>query len=274
VIARIKNRYLFGTGSVLVFITIIVFWRNFNSSQLIDTALTSGYLLLTMIASLALFNLRKRFSFLRIGSAVIWLQIHIYVGYMAVLLFLLHIGFRWPDGTIGIMLAVLFIIVAFSGVIGLMMSRVLPARLTARGGNVNFEQIPELCYAIKLQAEEITVNSIEMAGESTIADFYVAHLGAFFLGSRRFCLNHFVGSARHLESLIARIHAVRRYLNEDENEIMDRLESYVIEKDNLDFQYTWLWCLKAWLFVHVPFSFGLLVLGSFHGLLALQFFGG
>lgn len=272
-LVRMRKRYFFGVGSVLIFIIFYLLWQNINANQLIHTSIVSGYLLLSMLALLALFNLRKRFSFLPLGSASMWLQAHIYIGYMAIFLFLSHIDFRWPNGIIEITLAILFIIVALSGIIGLIMSNMIPSRLTAHGGNVSFEGIPELSRNIKKQAEDMVIDSVQCTGKSTIADFYVNHLEMFFLRSRRLSLNHVLGSSHHTEPLFARIHAVRRYLNKGENEIMDRLEDSIATKDNLDYQYTWQWLLKAWLFIHIPLSCALLVLGSFHGLLALQFLG-
>jgi len=270
----IKQRYLRGIGAVLAFVTTLALWQFAQLSQLIDTSIVTGSVLLSMIAILALLNLRKRFSFLPIGSAVTWLQIHIYVAYMAIFLFVFHIGFRMPSGMIEIMLAILFVLVALSGVVGVLMSRMVPSRLTVRGGNIDFEQIPELRRKIKDRAEAIAFDSIKSTKQSTIADFYVDRLELFFMGSQTFFFNHLLGSRHHVEPLLARMEASRRYLNEEENEIMDRLESDVIEKDTLDFQHTWQWSLKVWLFVHIPISYGLLVLGAFHGLLAFQFLGG
>ncbi len=271
---RIKRRYVLGAGSVVVFSSILYLWQFGNINRLVDTSIVTGSLLLSMIALLALFNLRKRFSFLPIGSAASWLQIHVYVGYMVIFLFIAHAGWRWPGGTIAMILMLLFILVALSGVVGLMMSKMIPARLTARGVNVDFEQILALRRKVKLEAEQMAVESIKRTSKSTIADFYADRLEIFFIRSHFFFLAHFLGSTRHIEPIQTQIHALRRYLDDDENAIMDRLASCIIEKDNLDFQYTWQWFLRAWLFVHIPLSLGLLVLGSFHGLLAYQFLGG
>jgi hypothetical protein len=145
--------------------------------------------------------------------------------------------------------------------------------LTARGGNVDFEQIPELRRKIKTRAEKIAVESIQLTGKSTIADFYIDCLESFFTVSNYFFSNHVLASKHHIDPLHTRIHALRRYLNDEENEIIEQLELLLIEKDMLDFQHCWQWVLRVWLFLHIPLSSGLLVLGSFHGLLAFQFLG-
>ncbi len=269
-----KRRRMLGITTVFTFAVMLVLWQFDHVQRLEDTSLFTGYLLITMVAVLALLNLRKRFSFLPLGTAEGWLQVHIYLGCMAVFLFFMHIELHWPTGVIETLLAILFLCVAVSGVLGLILSRVIPSRLTARGGNVDFEQIPELRRKVKWKAEEIAVESIKLTGKSTIADFYVDRLEMFFIASNYFFSKHILGSKHHVEPLYTRIQATRRYLNDEENEIMNQLESLLSEKDMLDFQHSWQWVLKVWLFLHIPLSSALLVLGSFHGLLAFHFLGG
>lgn len=268
-----KRRSMLGITSVVTFSALLALWQFDHFSRLSDTSLLTGYLLIGMVAVLALLNVRKRFSFLPLGTVEGWLQVHIYMGCMVVVLFFMHLGLHWPSGLIEIVLAVLFLCVALSGIVGLILSRVIPSRLTARGGNVDFEQIPELRRKIKTRAEKIAVESIQLTGKSTIADFYIDCLESFFTVSNYFFSNHVLASKHHIDPLHTRIHALRRYLNDEENEIIEQLELLLIEKDMLDFQHCWQWVLRVWLFLHIPLSSGLLVLGSFHGLLAFQFLG-
>jgi len=59
----------------------------------------SGYILMASIVYLAAFNLRKKLPFLPVlGSAAIWMQIHIYVGLSTFLLFGFHVAWRIPNG--------------------------------------------------------------------------------------------------------------------------------------------------------------------------------
>ena len=81
---------------VLVILTLSVLWL--YSLTLSKTAFASGILLLCCILFLAAYQWRKKLSFLSLGTATVWLQFHIFVGLMSSLLFLMHIGFRVPDG--------------------------------------------------------------------------------------------------------------------------------------------------------------------------------
>lgn len=256
------------TASVVILLSLHAMWRD----NLVETSVYSGLLLLFLVFSLITLNIRKRFSFLPIGRVSTWLQVHLYVAWFTIALFFTHIGFKVPRGGLESVLAVLFGVVALSGIIGLIFTRMLPRFLTDRGGNVAFDEIPHLRRRIKMEAEDLIINSVE-SQKPTIADFYVDRLEEYFIGSRRSLFNHLIGSNKHLEFVLNRMNALKRYLNKEELEIFARLEKLVIERDNLDYQYTFLFLLKTWLFVHVPLSYALLFLGIAHGFLAYRFVG-
>ena len=54
---------------------------------------------------------------------------------------------------------------------------------------------------------------------------------------------------------------------------MDAIIRQVQRKDDLDYQYALQGALKLWLFVHIPLTYGLLVLAIFHGLAACAYGG-
>ncbi|MBT7488011.1 MAG: hypothetical protein HN673_16730, partial [Rhodospirillales bacterium] len=79
----------------------------------------TGWLLLTSMLLLSLYGVRKKLTMLStIGRSATWVQFHVYLGYLCIGLFIIHIGFRVPDGWLEIMLALLFVLVAGSGVLG------------------------------------------------------------------------------------------------------------------------------------------------------------
>jgi hypothetical protein len=130
----------------------------FGSHRIYDAALydgtfLTGWTLFISMLFLTLFNLRKKLTMLPIGSNAIWLQVHIYLGWLTVLLFALHVGWRVPDGFIEITLAILFIVVAGTGVLGVALSRALPKRLTRRGEEVILERVPTFLAALREEAE-------------------------------------------------------------------------------------------------------------------------
>ncbi len=146
--------------------------------------LLTGLTLFGVLVLLTLFNARKKLPFLPLLRASTWMQIHIYVGLFSCVLFGLHTGWRIPTGTFEVTLAVLFYLVAVSGILGLAISRWLPARLTAYGENVIFERIPALRSAVRREVEEMVVESVGKSQSSAIADFYEAKLRTYFSGTR------------------------------------------------------------------------------------------
>ena len=65
-------------------------------------------LILALVLALTLFNARKKLPFLPLASAATWMQIHIYLGWFSIFVFLLHIHFRVPHGLLEATLAGVF----------------------------------------------------------------------------------------------------------------------------------------------------------------------
>ncbi len=71
-----------------------------------------------------------------------------------------------------------------------------------------------------------------------------------------------------------KIKAEDRYLNDKEREILDQITELVEAKYNLDYRYALQSVLKRWLFLHIPLTYGLLIVSVLHAILANAFFGG
>ena len=236
------------------------------------TAIQSGILLFALILGLLLFNARKKLPFLPLLKASTWLQIHIYVGWLTVLLYALHVGFRWPAGRLGIVLAVLFLVVAGSGVFGLWLSRWIPPRLTRSGESLIFERIPLLQHRLQAEAQGVVQQAVEDTQSTTLADFYLKMLGPY-LASKPGLLAPLADDDREHHRVEAELRELRRYLDASEIGLADRLGEMIEAKRNLDRQLAGQRLLKVWLFVHVPLSYGLVALGFVHGWLAISYSG-
>jgi hypothetical protein len=233
----------------------------------------SGWLLFATLLVLTLLNLRKKVTVLPIGSAAAWLQVHVYAGWLSVVLFLLHVGWRWPDGPLETTLGALYVVVTGSGFVGLALSRMLSKRLTRRGEEVIYERIPIFAAQLREEAENVVLQSAEQTDSSTVADFYHAHLSAFFSAPKNF-LQHLMASNRGLFALLAEIADMERYLSPEERVFVERLRELVQRKDELDFHHALQTTLKSWLFVHVPIAYSLLILAVLHLVLVYAFSGG
>lgn len=260
--------------AILSVITIIalVFFEGFRIT-LRNPHLLTGWFFLAVIVLLALFNVRKKFPVPPAGPSRIWLQAHIYGGVFSLVPYFMHAGFQIPSGTLDCSMAILFFAVAASGLVGLVMSRVLPRRLTARGGEVVFERLPEHRRRVKEAADKLAEDSVPETRSTTIATFYTERLRDFFDGPRHL-FRHLFEVSPPLGRMMAEIEDQYRYLNEDEKKLLQRIAEYVRQKDCLDYHYALQLALKAWLFVHIPLTNGLLVLVVVHVWLAYAFAGG
>jgi hypothetical protein len=230
----------------------------------------TGWLLLGMVLFLAAYNARKKLPFLPLGTAALWLQLHIYVGLVAVFAFGLHVSWRLPRGIFEAILAVLFVTVAASGVVGLILSRVLAPRMTTRGGEVLWDRIGRMRSMLGREAERLALECLAKTESPAIAEYYLRRLRPFFARPRNF-FHHLFQSRRPRQVLAAEIDAQRRYLNDAEREYIAQVEQCVLAKDDLDYQFALQATLKGWLFVHVPLTYALIVFAAAHVLLVYSF---
>ena len=124
--------------------------------------------------------MRKKLPFLPLGSSTAWLQWHLYVGLGSVGLFALHAGATWPNGVLETALALVYLLTVASGLVGLYLTRTIPAQLARVGEEVIYERIPALRHAVRQQAGDVVLESVAASGATTLADFYLARLYDFF----------------------------------------------------------------------------------------------
>lgn len=233
----------------------------------------SGWVLFAFMLLLTAYNARKKLPFLPLGSSEGWLQLHIYLGLLTVVLFGIHIAFRPPMGWFDSILAALYLGVTVSGLFGWFVSRAIPKRITTRGGEVLFDRIPAVRRSIHQRAEELALKSVPEGKSTTIADFYVKYLDAYFRTPQN-RLKHLFEIRSPLQRRLYQISDLNRFLNERERVVMDQIAELVRQKDGLDYHYSLQFTLKAWLFAHIPLTYGLLIFSLVHIVIVYAFSGG
>ena len=266
-----ERRVVFAVTAIgmTIFIALWIWLRNANLQH---GSFTTGYVLLGSLFFLAMLGMRKRLSFIpSIGSASFWMQLHIYVGLVSFAVFAFHIGLRIPDGGLEVFLAVLYLLVAFSGFYGLYVTRVVPRKLNAINEEVIFERIPLLRNQIANSAREMVLDAC--ATSEVLAKFYARRLAAFLEQPRSlaYAINP---SGRTRRKLISEIEELDRFLVEDQRSVSRRLAILIRKKDDLDFHHAMQGRLKVWLFVHIGMTYSLLIVSIVHGVLAHAFSGG
>jgi hypothetical protein len=156
--------------------------------------------------------------------------------------------------------------------LGLYLSRRYARMLTRRTEEVVLERIPQFIADLRNQAEAVVMESAVETGSSSIADFYSSRLSAFFAAPRNMWL-HLQGSRRATFALMTDLDVMTRYLDDQELVYASQLRALVERKDRLDYAHALQSVLKAWLFVHIPATYGLILLALLHLLLAYSFGG-
>lgn len=270
---RLATRLWTNVGiTIVVSIAIFLAWW-VSRATLLETTFFSGWVLASLFILLAAYNVRKKLPFLPLGSSSLWLQIHLYAGWLTLALFAAHIGFRVPNGWLESILTVIYLAVAGSGIVGILLSRMAAPRLTRRGESVLYERIPAHYKQVREQAEGLVLQTLSESDSPTIADFYSSTLIRFFQDPRN-TLAHLVGASRQRHRLLHELDALTRYLDATERDLLARIVRLVEIKDDLDFQYAVQRSLKCWLFVHIPLTYALLIVTAGHVLTVYVFVGG
>ena len=265
------RRICLSIGVVVLVGAMFFLWLVWRAALRPDTIFT-GLLLLGLVLFLTLFNARKKLPFLPLIRATTWLQIHIYAGWFCLFVFLLHIRFRVPNGAFEVTLALVFCIVILSGFFGLFISRDLPPRMARSGEPLLYERIPAFRLRIQREVEDLVRQAERETESSTLGNFYVQYLREFFT-HRPSAFSALRRGERQWHALLAETSALDRYLDEREKAIAAEVRDWIETKHNLDFQYASQRLLKYWLFIHIPFTYSLILLGFAHGIVATLYAG-
>lgn len=257
----------------VILAVLLIAFQNTYEATLWSGEFLSGWLLLGAVVLLALYRARKKLPVLPVGSSAAWLQVHIYLGWLSVVLFLMHVRWGLPTGWLEGFLAAVFTLVAASGVLGAFLSRALAKRLTRRGEEVILERIPFFIAELRAEVEETALRAAQETESSSISDFYDNSLRQFFRGPRNMG-QHLIASNRASFVIYRELDDIGRYLDPREQEYAEHLRDLIRRKDDLDFSHALQTALKAWLFVHVPLTYGLLILALLHLVLVHAFGGG
>jgi len=248
-----------------------------------------------------LLGLRKKFPIWRVGRAQTWMRAHLWLGFLSFPLILLHGGFHF-GGTLTRVLMWLFVLVFVSGLVGAALQHYLPRLHTAQlPMETIYEQIDRVQNQLAEEASRIVEESCaalegEVSGASVQQRAMAASAGSNWdvtvaaglqvdeqasLELRRFLhaeiapyLARKSGSRTRLRNAsmaAAMFRQLRVLFPPGLHSSIDDLENICEEKRQLDKQNRLHNLLHGWLFVHIPLSYAVLLLGTWHGIVALRF---
>jgi hypothetical protein len=259
----------------LVGITFALFilenWR--RDIGLHDFQFFNGWSLVTCIVVMMLLTWRKKVVILPFGRVRFWLRVHYYVGFLTVAVFIVHTKYQLPGSLLHWLLWILFVLVSVSGLVGALISKILPPRLEAQGERILFDRIPLFRAQLAEQANAIARESVEDGNTRSIARLYVDTLSYFFAGPRNI-VAHLAASKVPQSRLLDQLFAIERYLDDTGKDRLQKMRDLVEAKSNLDFHYINGGLLRLWLFVHVPATYALLMAIVLHVVLEYAFAAG
>src|SRR5262249_55234736 len=154
---------------------------------------------------------------------------------------------KWPVGWFNWVFTALYSLVMISGIVGWIWSRTIPKRLTAHGGEVIWETIPARQAGIRREAEAVVLQS------PLLGEFYGEQLRDTW------------------RDAAAKLTDLKKFLKEEERPLADKLAALAKESDDLNFHYRQQLYLKAWLFVHIPLTYGLIIFMVAHIVIVYAF---
>lgn len=247
------------------------------------------------MAFVTLLALRKKFPIWRIGRTKTWMRGHLWLGALSLPLILLHAGFLFGHGVTSLMMW-LFVVVYASGFFGAWLQHTMPRRLLRdvpmetiydQIGNVRTQLLEEADGVVadacgKLEVEVAVPAAATLVGANALAtvmrtgsgdaddtaplrEFYMKEMRPFVQAPRP---SHALASELGAAAMFA---AVRPLVPPTLHPAIADLESLCEEERQLLRQERLHGLLHAWLIVHVPLSFALMVFAVVHIVMALRF---
>jgi hypothetical protein len=223
-----------------------------------------GTIGLGLIVVLMVYGIRKRSYKSSWGTMEGWLHAHIYIGLIAVCAALLHSGFRFHD-KIAVVALVFLALVALSGIWGAILYTVVPPKLSALEGPLSSAQLADQINELGRTMAGLAAGKSE-SFRSIYDELSAAEKPAALAGWRSL-------SEGHLKKRLARdpAGAFDRYVGSvpvaEQPELTQLLASAHQRNDlhdRLIHRQRYINLMGAWLYLHVPLSFALLVALAAH----------
>ena len=263
--------------------------------------LTYGSIASACMLFAGLLGARKKVPVWRVGRAQAWMRGHLWLGFISFPLILFHSGFHFGVGLTKALMW-LFVVVLASGLVGAVLQHFMPRLTTQRValetiyeqiGSVRSQLVAEAQTLIE-EASSALAGSVSQATEQqraaaasagTIGGLTVAsgmqvdegagvQLQEFF---RREMQPYIAKGGSNGKTLADRnqsqamFQQLRLLMPPNLHPAIDDLENICEEKRELDLQTQYHRILHAWLLVHIPASYALLVLGAVHAVMALRY---
>ena len=267
---------LIAAASVGMCWLVVIYGNGLRDPRYLDGWVLAGGMGLQLV-----FHIVRKTSRLSPKAMMLWRRIHIYLGYLLIVVFALHSDFSLPDTNFEWALWAGFVLVTLTGIFGTYLAWALRAMGRIDEG-VGYHRIPdrraELARDLQVLVEDAdpyapALDLPALPHDAWIADLYATRLRDFFEKRRNF-VAHIVGSRRPVSRLTGEIDDLSRYVDQRAQSKLAAVRQLVIDKDRLDCACVYLGLTRAWLLVHVPVTYLLIVLTVLHVIVVYAFSSG
>jgi hypothetical protein len=209
----------------------------------------------------AFFGIRKRWYRSRFGTLEQWLQSHIYLGILVLVILLFHSGGRFND-TVAVTTLVLAAIVVLSGAFGAILYVTVPRLLTEVESNLTVEEIAEQLNQLGRSMARIA--SAKSAPFQRIYGELMRESQPRWLAGWRLLF----ARGRRREQTGAQWSNLIALVGTEEQD--DLRQMLVVSRQRrelllrLIYQQRYKNVLEAWLYIHVPFTIALILFAALH----------
>jgi hypothetical protein len=227
-----------------------------------DMGLAYGVAGSALILLEAFFGIRKRWYRSRFGTLEQWLQSHIYLGVLVLVVLLFHTGGRFND-RIAVTALILVAIVVASGIVGAILYVTVPRLLTEVESDLTVDEIGDQLNQLAKSMARIA--SGRSAAFQRIHDELVRQTDPGGMAGWRLLISRL--ARRKKEDAADWMRLLGLVPKEEQEELRQTL---VISRQRrelllrLTFQQRYKNVLEFWLYVHVPFTIALLVFAALH----------
>jgi predicted membrane channel-forming protein YqfA (hemolysin III family) len=214
-----------------------------------------------LILLLAFFGIRKRWYRSTFGTLEQWLQSHIYLGLLVLVVLIFHTGMRFND-KIAVATLILVIIVVASGVLGAILYVTVPRLLTEVESNLTVEDMSDQLNQLARAMARIA--SGRSAAFQRIHDELTKQTTPRGLAGWRLLVSRGRRGKQEAADWARLIGLVPKEEQEDLRQmlVLSRQRKELLLR--LVYQQRYKNVLEAWLYVHVPFTIALLVMAVVH----------
>lgn len=276
IVRQLVPGLLIAATSVGMYWLVVIYGNGLRDPRYLD-----GWVLVGGMSGQLAFYIIRKASRLSPKAIARWRTVHIYLGYLLVMAFALHSDFSLPDTLFEWALWIGFVLVTLTGIFGTYLSWAQRA-IGRADHNVGYERIAarriELAGSLQALVDDADPNAANLdlpplPHDAWIAGLYATKLRVFFEG-RRNAVAHLTGSRRPLNRLTDEIDDLARFVDRRGQSKLAAIKQLVIEKDRLDFASVHLGLTRAWLMVHVPATYVLIVLTVLHVVVVYAFSSG